>query len=61
MRRFISLSLLLAAVGGCFFMGATGKKDVTRAKYYRKNPRPNRNATRGPKHKDQNYDQHGWN
>ena len=61
MRIFITVALLLAVVGGSVFVGATEKKSGTRAKYYRKNPRPNRNATRGPKHKDQNYDQHGWN
>lgn len=61
MRKFLTLVLLTAAIGGTIYMGATEKKPGTRAKYYRKNPRPNRNATRGPKHKDQNYDQHGWN
>jgi hypothetical protein len=61
MRTFITLGLLLAAVGGTLFLGATERKAATRAKYYRKSPRPSKNATRGPKHKDQNYDQHGWN
>jgi hypothetical protein len=29
-------------------------------KYYRKENRPKKSATRGPKHKNNNYDQHGW-
>jgi hypothetical protein len=38
--------------------GITRPKGVT--KYYQKENRPRKGATRGPKHKYQNYDQHGW-
>jgi hypothetical protein len=38
--------------------GITRPKGVT--KYYRKSNKPRAGVTRGPKHKDQNYDQHGW-
>jgi hypothetical protein len=58
---FCAITLLVTAAGGLIFMGATEKKSGVRAKYYRKASRPNKKATRGPAHKDQNYDQNGWN
>jgi hypothetical protein len=61
MKTVFAMTLLLTVVGGLVVMSATEKKSGVRAKYYRKASRPNKNATRGPKHKDQDYDQHGWN
>jgi hypothetical protein len=64
MRTLLPLALLALSLGAA--RPAEAKKStsgITRphvTRYYRKSNKPKANTTRGPKHKNNNYDQHGW-
>ncbi len=61
MRCLFLLGLALMALGSLGNAHAqTRRKSGHITKYYRSGSHGRRNATQPPKHKDNNYSQHGW-